>query len=181
MKILVIGGSPRLHANTRKVAETAAAWLRGKGVSVLEFDVRRHAVPLYNGDEDTYNHPQVKRLIDLATEADGFFICTPEYHNGISGALKNALDYLSGKHFSGKTAAIVAAAGGGKGGINALNNLRLVIRGVGGFVIPEQLVVDPEDIKDDGTLHENVQQRLSSMLDRLIFFTSALRNVHPSI
>ncbi|MCK9906868.1 NAD(P)H-dependent oxidoreductase, partial [Frankia sp. Cpl3] len=88
--------------------------------------------------------PAVKRLMAAAEQADGFVICTPEYHNGMSGSLKNALDFLGGKHFRGKAAIIGAACGGGKGGINALNNLRQVLRGVYAIVLPDQIVADPE-------------------------------------
>ena len=56
-------------------------------------------------------------------------LCTPEYHNAMSGALKNSLDYLSSSEFVHKPVALLAVAGGGKGGINALNSMRTVARG----------------------------------------------------
>lgn len=47
--------------------------------------------------------------------ADGVVLCTPEYHNAMSGALKNSLDYLSSSEFLHKPVALLAVAGGGKG------------------------------------------------------------------
>ncbi|WP_124727439.1 NADPH-dependent FMN reductase [Staphylospora marina] len=175
MKILVIGGSPRANGKTRVVAEAGKDLLKAKGIEVLEFDVRNHALPLYDGDEETANHPQVKRLVELAGEADGFLICSPEYHSGMSGALKNALDFLSGKQFRRKPAAIVAVAGGGKGGINALNNMRTVLRGVGALVIPDQLVIDEDRIQGNLIVDETLQRRYTDLVEQLAEITSALR------
>lgn len=137
MKIMVICGSPRAHSRTRGIARKMTEILKESGLETLHFDVGLNQLPLYSGNEADQEHPEVKRLSQLAKEADGFFICTPDYHNGMSGALKNALDFLGGSHFKGKPISIASAAGGGKGGINALNNLRIVMRGVYGMVLPQ--------------------------------------------
>ncbi len=42
---------------------------------------------------------------------DGVVLCTPEYHNAMSGALKNSLDYLSSSEFIHKPVALLAVAG----------------------------------------------------------------------
>ncbi|WP_026679315.1 MULTISPECIES: NADPH-dependent FMN reductase [Fictibacillus] len=158
MKIMVINGGPRAVSRTRGLALKAKELLQQHNIEISYFDCGTDQLPLYNGEESQREHPVVKKLSDEAKEADGFFICTPEYHSGMSGALKNAFDFLGGDHFSKKPVAIAAAAGGGKGGINALSNLRTVIRGVYGLVIPEQFVADPicfnesKEIEDEGTI-----------------------------
>ena len=57
----------------------------------------------------------------------------------MSGALKNSLDYLSSSEFIHKPVALLAVAGGGKGGINALNSMRTVARGVYANAIQNKL------------------------------------------
>jgi azobenzene reductase len=168
----VINGSPRKNSNTGKVAQFVASLLENKGVEFTLFSVG--TLPLYDGEETTYEHPEVKKLMTLANKADGFFICTPEYHSGMSGALKNALDFLSGSHFRKKPVAIACAAGGGKGGINALNNLRLVMRGVGGLVIANQCVVDPNDFDANDKIRETAATRLAEIVDELVDITGLL-------
>lgn len=175
MKIMVISGSPRLKSNTYLVASYVHNLLQEKGAAVQLFNVAQNILPLYNGEESQRQHPEVVKLFSFAEQADAFFILTPEYHSAMSGALKNALDFLSRNQFHFKPVAITAIAGGGKGGINALNNLRLTIRGVGGLVLTEQCVVDPDAILESGQLSEAIQLRLVTMTDQLIDLTRRLK------
>ncbi|MFF2480349.1 NADPH-dependent FMN reductase [Paenibacillus sp. NPDC058071] len=148
--VLFISGSPRAEARTKAVINVVYRLLRDKQGNSQLLDLHRHVLPLFNGEPAQQELDTVVQLRKLAQEADAFFIVTPEYHNGISGALKNALEFLSSDQFKGKPVAIAAAAGGGKGGINALNNLRLVLRGVHANVLPVQYVADPHQIDEHG-------------------------------
>lgn len=60
-------------------------------------------LPLFNPDREAENIPA---LLDLTFElqaADGLIIASPEYAHGISGAMKNLLDWLvSGEEFVNK-------------------------------------------------------------------------------
>lgn len=76
----------------------------------------------------------------------------------MSGALKNALDFLGSDEFEHKTVALIAVGGGGKGGMNALNNMRIVMRGVYANVIPRQLVLDPPCFVSGELTKEAAQQ-----------------------
>ncbi|KAA0547125.1 NAD(P)H-dependent oxidoreductase [Bacillus sp. BGMRC 2118] len=138
MNIVIISGTPRKTGRTRMVATFLS-----KTYSMDLFDLSSEQVPLYNGEEEQDRIPSVQKLRNLVNEADGVIFVTPEYHNGMSGALKNALDFLSSAHFDQKPVALLAVCGGGKGGINALNNLRIVSRGLYANAIPRQLVLDP--------------------------------------
>ena len=53
-------------------------------------------VPLYNGDvEAEGDPPPVAALKSAIRQADGVLFATPEYNHGISGVLKNAIDWAS--------------------------------------------------------------------------------------
>ncbi|EIT85731.1 NADPH azoreductase [Fictibacillus macauensis ZFHKF-1] len=175
MKILVMNGSPTVASRTRGIAEYAEKVLKEQGIHVTFFDAGKNKLPLFTGDMSEREHEEVKRLTQLAEEAQGFFICTPEYHSGMSGALKNALDFLSGSHFKNKPAAIAAAAGGGKGGINALNNLRTVLRGLYALVLPDQFVADPLHFNDEQELVEELAVlRVKALVEQLTSLTSTV-------
>lgn len=176
MNILIINGSPRPQGNTRKLTHKIAAALRNENVEVSLFDLSVNHLPLFDGSVETEEKSEVKHLQSLAEQADGFFICTPEYHSAISGALKNALDFLSRTYFTGKPVAIAAAAGGGKGGINALNNLRVITRGLGGLTLSPQCVIDPDDFNEQGDLQEHVLPRLQMIIDDLLHYTHLLHS-----
>jgi azobenzene reductase len=175
MKILVINGGARVKSRTRGLANAFAEALQNRDVELSYIDLGVDILPIYTGSEEQANVDTVKKLLLAAEQADGFVICTPEYHNGMSGALKNALDFLGGKHFKGKPTVIGAASGGGKGGINALNHLRQVLRGVYALVLPEQIAVDPEHFDDRLQIcNEDILQRIYSIGQELVRITGSL-------
>jgi chromate reductase, NAD(P)H dehydrogenase (quinone) len=55
-----------------------------------------HGLPLYNEDEDGEHAPESVRALRSAIETtDGVVMVSPEYNHGMSGVLKNALDWAS--------------------------------------------------------------------------------------
>lgn len=88
-------------------------------------------LPLYSGDIENQGMPEnVQRLADQIGAADAVVIATPEYNKGISGVLKNALDWVSrveGNPWLDKPVAILSATAGRTGGESAQFNLRLAM------------------------------------------------------
>jgi azobenzene reductase len=149
--VLIISGSARTGSKSRGIADAAYQLFTEQQGYARMVDLSRQVLPVFNGDPAQNDLDAVRQLRQYAVEAAAFFIVTPEYHNGISGALKNALDYLNADHFRNKPVAIAATSGGGKGGINALNNLRIVLRGVYANVLPGQYAANPEHFDEKGT------------------------------
>jgi chromate reductase len=92
-----------------------------------EADLR---LPLYDGDLETAAGipAAVQAVHAQIAAADAIVIATPEYNSGLSGVLKNALDWISrvpGGVWVGKPVAIVSAAAGRAGGARAQYSLRL--------------------------------------------------------
>ncbi|MCA0989070.1 NADPH-dependent FMN reductase [Guptibacillus algicola] len=178
MNILVINGSPRENSMTRNLTNTIIDQLDEKGINVLSFDVNFHELPLFKGEPTDLEHQEVKRLVQYATKADAFFVCSPEYHNGMSGALKNALDFLGGSHFKHKPTALASVGGGGKGGINALNNMRTVMRGLYALVLPDQFCADPTCFDEKGDMADTkAKERLTVVVNELVTLTGQVSGV----
>ncbi|MGM7719230.1 NADPH-dependent FMN reductase [Metabacillus sp. Hm71] len=171
MKFLVVNGSPRKTGRTRIAASFIAATYNAE-----YFDLSERELPLFNGEEEQKQLQVVNELKQAVVSADAIILLSPEYHSGMSGALKNALDFLSSEQFAHKPVGLIAVAGGGKGGINALNNMRTVMRGVYANVIPKQLVLDPicfdyenREIKTEPAL------LVKQLIDELTVYTNARR------
>ncbi|MFT4708591.1 MAG: chromate reductase [Ascidiaceihabitans sp.] len=99
------------------------------GATYVEADLR---MSLYDGDEeDAQGQPEEARaLFDAITNADAVLISTPEYNSGISGVMKNALDWVSrldGNPWLGKPVVLMSAAAGRSGGARAQFALRLAL------------------------------------------------------
>ncbi|MEC1748639.1 NADPH-dependent FMN reductase [Bacillus mojavensis] len=168
MNILVMSGSPRKHGRTRVAAAFISSLYHTDLIDLSEF-----ILPLFNGEADQAELMRVQELKQRVSEADAIVLLSPEYHSGMSGTLKNALDFLSNEQFKYKPAALLAAAGGGKGGINALNNMRTVMRGLYANVIPRQLVLDPVTIDvENATVTEQMAVSIKELMEELHMFAN---------
>ncbi len=69
-------------------------------------------MPIFNpDDEGERTPPEVARLIEAVTRADGVIVSCPEYAHGVPGGLKNALDWLVSRDAAvGKPAMLVHAS-----------------------------------------------------------------------
>jgi azobenzene reductase len=170
MNIVIINGSPRKNGRTGLATRSIGRWFDVEQIDLSGKD----AVPLYNGLEEQNLEENVVRLREIVGKADGIILATPEYHNGMSGVLKNALDFLGSEHFQHKPVALIAVSGGGKGGINALNNMRTVMRGLYANCIPRQLVLDPThfDYEND-SLKDDSFKAVSNVIEELKLYTKS--------
>ncbi|PGT80735.1 MULTISPECIES: NADPH-dependent FMN reductase [Bacillaceae] len=173
MDLLVLNGGPRKTGRTKM----AASFIE-KTYNANTFDLSEKELPLFNGDESRAQLQVIQELKKAVSDADAVVLLSPEYHNGMSGALKNALDFLSSEQFSNKPVAIISVAGGGKGGINALNNMRTVMRGVYAHVIPKQVVLDPHCFNyDQKGLVEESATLVHSLIKELMLYTEAFQKI----
>lgn len=114
--IVGISGSLRKESTNRKLLNEAVRFFGP--CDYLEADLN---LPLYDGDlEDASGIPDsVLKVADQIAGADAVIISGPEYNKGISGVLKNALDWVSrtsGNPWQDKPVAIMSAAAGRAGG-----------------------------------------------------------------
>lgn len=126
-KLLLISGSLRRGATNRKLLAEAARLFGAAEVVWGDLNL-----PLYDGDfEAEVGIPAaVQALADQIAAADAVAISTPEYNKGISGVLKNALDWVSrteGAPWAGKPVAVMSAAAGRAGGEQAQTMLRSML------------------------------------------------------
>lgn len=104
--ILAISGSLRA-ASYNTAALKAACVLAPAGV-VVRLEPGIGALPLFNPDLDDAGLPRVEAWRARIDAADALLIASPEYAHGVSGVLKNALDWtVSMASFPGKPVALL--------------------------------------------------------------------------
>jgi chromate reductase, NAD(P)H dehydrogenase (quinone) len=178
--VLGIAGSLRSGSYNRallRVAQDRAP----DSMRITTFDLDE--IPPYNLDVEQQGDPDpVVRFKEAIREADALLIATPEYQHGISGVLKNALDWASRppgeSPLNGKTAAIMGATPGMGGTARAQEQLRqtLTYNRVYAVLQPEVLVFRAhQKFDDEGQLiDEDTGKFVSQLLDELVDLTQRL-------
>jgi len=95
----------------------------------------------------------------------------------VSGVIKNALDLMSFDQLDGKVAGLMSVLGG-QVNSNALNDLRLIMRWVHAWVIPEQIAIGQAwgaFNKEGKLLDEKLSQRFDGFAQSLVENTTKLR------
>ena len=143
-----------------------------KGAEIEILDLRQMKLSFCDASDDYPDYPDVKKLQNTVKSADGLILATPEYHGSVSGVMKNALDLMSFEHLSNKVTGLISVLGG-QSNSNALNDLRVIIRWVHGWVIPEQVAIGQawKAFDKEGKL---VDEKLVERCDK--FATSLVEN-----
>jgi chromate reductase len=108
MKLLAISGSLRAASHNTAVL-VAAKRLAPAGIVIEMFDGIGN-LPFFNSDLETPERlpESVAAFRQMIGTADGLLISSPEYARGVSGVMKNALDWLVGSfEFPGKPVALI--------------------------------------------------------------------------
>lgn len=180
LKLVGLCGSLR-HASTNRLLMKEAARRFGEA-EFVEGDLR---LPLYDGDLEsgTGIPDEVQSLSDLIASADAVIVATPEYNKGISGVLKNALDWVSrtdGNPWLDKPVAIMSAAAGRAGGERSQNMARLCLTPFRPLLVPgpEVLVgATASQWDDEGRL---INERNAKALDDLMRILRRFAEVNRS-
>ena len=177
IKIVGIGGSLRTDSYSMQALHLAVQRVAAVGAKTQILDLREMKLPFCDGGDGYPDYPDVTVLQDIVKQADGIILSTPEYHGSVSGVIKNALDLMSFDQLSGKVVGVISVLGG-QSNSNALNELRLIMRWVHAWVIPEQIAIGQawNAFNDDGTLKdEKLALRVDQFATSLVTNTQKLR------
>jgi len=138
------------------------------------------AVPLYNADLDGDHKPAaVVALKDAIRDCEGLVLVSPEYNYGISGVLKNALDWASRPGYQSvlkdKPVLIITNSPGLLGGVRAQAQLRQTLVATLSRVIavPEVVIAQVQTKIQDGRLSDPTS--LKFMLEGLDALLAEIR------
>jgi FMN reductase len=140
LKIVGLGGSLAEVSRSRAALRVALEGAAGAGAETTLLDLRELDLPMYNPDDEEPTAAAVV-LIESCYGADGMLWSSPMYQGTISGAFKNALDWL---HVLGtreppflhdKVIGLISAAGGTQG-LQAINTMEFATRALRGWAVP---------------------------------------------
>ncbi|ALS96871.1 NADPH-dependent FMN reductase [Lacimicrobium alkaliphilum] len=162
--ILAISGSLRSGSFNTAAIEA----IHQLSPSNIEINIYRELgnIPLFNPDIDAKTLPVINRLIAALRDADGLIIASPEYAHGISGVMKNALDWLvAGEEFVAMPIALINTS---PRAIHALASLREILTTMSGVIVDEACLSLPllgsgmsaNDIVHEPTFAEPLQNSL---------------------
>jgi chromate reductase len=170
----LIGISGSLRHGSHNTALLRAAF-EGLPEGVTSEIASLDGIPMFNRDEERSDGmpPAVAELRAKVAAADGIVFATPEYNFSVTGAMKNAIDWLSrgpSSPLDFKPAAIVGAGGGG-GTRRAQQHLRDMLTHNSLRVLADPQVMVPGarmrfeggDLTDD-----SVRAELSTMIDAFL-------------
>ena len=178
VKVVGIVGSLRTDSYSALALHEAINRVKDLGAEVEILDLRDMTLPFCDGGSEYPDYPDVEVLRDKVKAADGLILATPEYHGSVSGVLKNALDLMSFEHLSGKVVGSISVLGG-QSNSNALNDLRIIVRWVHGWVIPEQIAVGQawQAFDSEGKIKdEKLSQRFDGFAQSLVDNSAKLKS-----
>lgn len=179
--IMLITGSGSENSHTLALVRYIAALLQKQGVKTTIWDLQKNPLPFSDPDfhgDPAHPNKEVRRFIHEVANAQGIVLGTPLYHGTFSGVLKNALDNLGSDAFKNKHVGLVSNAGGG-GNIQAVEQLRSVIRSLYGYALQTQIVSTEDDYTTiegiKAVQNTSIKDRAKRLVDELVFFTTLMQ------
>jgi NAD(P)H-dependent FMN reductase len=173
-RILGISGSLREGSNTLVLVENTLKYAREMGAETKLLDLREFPLPLYEAHVNYDGNAIPEQFAALVHDCDAIVLGSPEYHACMSGALKNALDFLY-RELAGKVCGLVSATGGSQG-IGCFDNMRAAVHACHGWVLPYVTAANGRDFDADKQIvNERVKDRLQRMARDLTVYGPLMR------
>lgn len=181
IKILAISGAVREKSKTAKLSKISRKYFDQPNVEYILFDLQKNPLPIFDQKEKNLQSKNIQLLLKSAREADGYVLISPEYHGSMSGAIKNALDWMDYlediDYFRGKVVGIMGG-GGSFGNSGATIQLMMATRALHAWLMPDVIMNVPKIRKalgDDDLLDEAYKARMNKFANSLIKYTKMFK------
>lgn len=166
IRVVGLGGSIAPHSKSRSALDAALRGAKDAGADTLLFDLHQVDLPMFSPLLLQDPPEPAVRLADAAYEADGLLWSSPMYHGTISGAFKNALDWLylvggrNPPYLADKVIGLISTAGGTQG-LQAVNTMEFIVRSLRAWAVPLVVPVGPATrlFDAEGNLQDDAARR----------------------
>jgi FMN reductase len=142
VSIVGIGGTIRPGSSSERMARAVLAAAARRGARTAMFGgAELQALPHFAPEQSERTREQIA-LVEAVRAADGIVICSPGYHGGISGLVKNAIDLLedlrddSRSYLDGRAVGLSVVAAGWQACGSTLTAMRAVVHAMRGWPTP---------------------------------------------
>ena len=189
--IVAVGGTLRNHSSTEKALRCTLAAAERMGARTRLFAGPALDLPLYS-PERMERTPEAVALLDALRQADGVILGSPGYHGGVSGLVKNVLDYTEDLregprcYLEGRAVGCIGAAGGWQGAMAALGALRTIVHALRGWNTPLGVAIntaEPAFDEHGACLNGRLEEQLEMMAAQVVGFTTgqAGQSIEPQL
>lgn len=139
--IVGLGGTTREGSTSERALHHALAHARSLGCETLAFGSAQLPAEAYDPAR-VERSAAAQALVDALRRADGVIIATPAYHGGVSGLVKNAIDFTEDlrtdtrPYLQGRAVGCVVCAEGPQAMGSTLASLRAIVHALRGWPTP---------------------------------------------
>lgn len=177
IKIVGLGGSLRERSYSRAALRQILSIAETNGAATALLDLRELNLPMFVPNLPIEEYPALHqagiiKFVDACRRAEVMVWSSPTYHGTISGAFKNALDFMEfladdqPPYLQGRAVGLVAIPDSTTFAamINAVHELRA-------WLAPTQVVLSKHDFTPEPALNsERAQRRLARLVGELMDF-----------
>lgn len=145
--IIGIGGTTRANSSTEKALAVALQAAGVLGAETKLLGASALDLPMY-APERPERVPAAKELLEHIRRADGIILASPGYHGGVSGLVKNAIDYVEDlskdalPYFQGRAVGLIGTGAGWQGAVTTLTALRNIVHALRGWPTPLGIAIN---------------------------------------
>jgi FMN reductase len=180
--IVGIGGTVRAESSSEIALRIALDACARAGCETTLLGASAIALPFYDPSK-AGGSDRASQLLSVIRGADGLIISSPGYHGGISGLVKNALDWLEElahdrrQYLDGMPVGCISVANGAQGSVGTLASLRSVVHTLRGFPTPLGVAISatPGVFTSGDCADADVRGRLTSLGRQVSDFAARLR------
>lgn len=178
--IVGLGGTTRPHSSTERVIRLVLRAAQEAGATVHQLTGPELNLPLF-APESAVRCERAQTMIQILRRANGLVLGSPGYHGGISGLVKNALDYIedmSGDariYLDGMAVGCIGTGAGWQGANATLAALRTVTHSLRGWPTPIGIAVntgEPLFNAEGDCINEGLQAQATMMASQILAFAT---------
>jgi len=179
--IVGLGGTTRPHSTTERALVFSLKAAAALGARTVLIGAEQLQLPVY-APERAERTDAAHYLVEQLRAADGIIVASPGYHGGLSGLVKNALDYTEDMrrdprpYFEGRAVGCIASAAGWQATTTTLVALRSIVHALRGWPSPLGVCINSTEMTfgaNGECLSSTLAEQLDLMTAQVVEFTKS--------